>query len=158
MDLIVGHTGKGSHPTCVFAADYNETIMSKRSWSHVSGDDIQVLAVFLNKGDQLDEVHQNLATRSPSRFIGWFKASPGEITDEVHYIFAPDSIANTFSRSVDLIVDPEPKKSHGQATRKPDGDVSGAAAEPGQSRRPPRQSAEPKPRAPRKPKQLVEQE
>jgi hypothetical protein len=122
MDLIVGHVNKGEFPTCVFPGNYNETILSNRSFAHIAGEDIQVLAVFLGKGPQASDVHQKLLELTPAKTIGWFKASPGQVVDAVHFFLAPTSMANTFARSVDQLIDLSPKKSHDKALCKQDGD------------------------------------
>ena len=139
MDLIVGHVNKGEFPTCVFPANYNETILSNKSFAHIAGDDIQVLAVFLGKGHQASDVHQKLLELTPAKTIGWFQASPGQVVDAVHFFLAPTSMANTFARSVDQLIDLGPKKSHDKALRKPDGDSKSKPA------------ARPRPRAKQEP-------
>ena len=139
MDLIVGHINKGEFPTCVFPGNYNETILSNRSFAHIAGEDIQVLAVFLGKGHQASDVHQKLLELTPAKTIWWFQASPGQVVDAVQFFLSPSSMANTFARSVDQLIDLSPKKSHDKALRKPDGDSK------------PKPVARPRPRAKQKP-------
>ena len=139
MDLIVGHINKGEFPTCVFPGDYSETIRSNNSFAHIAGHDIKVLAVFLGKGHQASNVHQKLLELTPAKTIGWFQASPGQVVDAVHFFLSPRSMANTFARSVDQLIDLGPKKSHDKALRKPDGDSKSKPA------------ARPRPRAKQEP-------
>ena len=115
MDLLVGvlQTANPSDefPTCVFAANYNECILAKRAFSNLSGDEIRILSVFLGRGSCMSETHKSLQERELAcKTIGWFKATPGQIVDEVHFLLNPKSSANTFCRSIDKIIDRAPIK------------------------------------------------
>ena len=101
MDLIVGHLARDSFSTCVFAEDYNSCIKASGSFASVAGDEIHVLAVFLKKGPCAKEIHTSLQERLNCRTVGWYDASPGEITDLVQYLTCPLCPANNFSRSID---------------------------------------------------------
>lgn len=112
MDLIVGHArGPDGFSTCVFSDDYNTAIASKRKFTSIAGDEIQILAVFLGHGPRTQEVHASLRERVKCTTIGWFDSSPGEITDTVHCLLAPQSLANTFLRSMDNLIAPVESKS-----------------------------------------------
>ena len=111
MDLIVGHLLRDSFSTCVFAEDYNSCIKAGRSFANVLGDEIQVLAVFLNKGCLAKEIHESLQQHIECQMVGWYDASPGQITDMVHVLTCPQSLANTFSRSIDKQVALAPTQS-----------------------------------------------
>ena len=133
MDIIIGHSKgpNGTFSTCVFSADYNAAIASGRKFASIAGDKVQILAVFLGKGPNAQEIHTSLQTHIKCNIVGWYDASPGQITDTVHHIFAPASLANTFTRSVDQYIAPAESKS----------DVSADSTEPGeqpQSGKPPR--------------------
>ena len=73
---------------------------------------MQILAVFLGRGSQAKEIHASLQEHVRCQIVGWFDASPGEITDVVHYLLAPKSLANTFTRSVDKLIAPGDTQSH----------------------------------------------
>ena len=105
MDLLVGvlQTANPSDgfPTCVFAANYNECILAE----------IRILSVFLGRGSCMSETHKSLQERELAcKTIGWFKATPGQIVDEVHFLLNPKSSANTFCRSIDKLIDRAPIK------------------------------------------------
>jgi hypothetical protein len=119
MDLIVGHAKcpDGAFSTCVFSADYNQTIVSKRRFASITGDEVQILAVFLGRGSQAPEIHASLQEHVRCKIVGWFDTSPGEITDVVHYLLAPKSLANNFSRSVDKLIAPTDTQSDVSATK-----------------------------------------
>ena len=108
MDIVVGYAKDpdGSFSTCVFSQDYTASVLSKRRFASITGDEIQVLAVFLGKGSQAKEIQASLQEHLKCKLVGWFDATPGEITDKVHYFLAPKSMANTFSRSVDKLIAP----------------------------------------------------
>ena len=90
MDLIVGHAkGPDGFSTCVFSEDYNTAIASKRKFASITGDEIQILAVFLGHGAKIHEVHASLQESIKCKIVGWFDASPGELTDFVHCLVAP---------------------------------------------------------------------
>ena len=114
MDLIIGHAKSpdGTFSTCVFSEDYNTAIASKRKFASITGDEIRILAVFLGHGPKIQEVHASLRERIECKIVGWFDASPGELTDTVHCLLAPQSLANTFSRSMDNLIAPVESKSH----------------------------------------------
>ena len=114
MDLIVGHAKSpdGTFSTCVFSEDYNTAIASKRNFASITGDEIRILAVFLGHGPKIQEVHASLREHIKCKIVGWFDASPGELTDTVHCLLAPQSLANTFSRSMDNLIAPVESKSH----------------------------------------------
>ena len=114
MDLIVGHAKSpdGTFSTCVFSENYNAAIESKRKFASITGDEIRILAVFLGHGPKIQEVHASLRERIECKIVGWFNASPGELTDTVHCLLAPQSLANTFSRSMDNLIAPVESKSH----------------------------------------------
>ena len=120
MDLLIGH-GKGpdGFSTCVFNGNYNQAIESKRTFTSMSGDQIQILAVFLGKGPNAQKIHASLQEHIRCNVVGWYDASPGQITDTVHHIFAPASLANTFTRSVDQYIAPVESKSD-EPARTPD--------------------------------------
>ena len=101
MDLIVGHLERDGFSTCVFAEDYNSCIKADRRFANIAGDEIRVLAVFLNKGSLAKEIHDALQGHIKCQTVGWYDASPGQITDIVHYLTCPNSIVNNFSRSID---------------------------------------------------------
>ena len=132
MDLIIGIAkGPDGFSTCMFAGNYNQSIESKRIFTSMAGQRIQVLSVFLGKGPQVQEIHASLQERVKCNMVGWYDASPGQITDTVHHILAPESLANTFTRSVDQFIAPVESKSN----------VSADSTEPGerpQSGKPPR--------------------
>ena len=133
MDLLIGHARgpDGSFSTCVFTGNYNEAIASKRKFASIIGDEMQILAVFLGRGSQAKEIHASLQEHVRCQIVGWFDASPGEITDVVHYLLAPKSLANTFTRSVDKLIAPGDTQSHVSADRTESG-------EPQQNGKPPR--------------------
>ena len=107
MDLLIGHAkGPDGFSTCVFSENYNKTIASQRKFTSITGDEVQILAVFLGRGPQAQEIHASLQERVKSKIVGWFDASPGEITDVVQYLLAPKSLANSWSRSVDKLIAP----------------------------------------------------
>lgn len=108
MDLIVGFAKcpDGAFSTCVFSENYNQTIASKRKFASITGDEVQILAVFLGRGSEAQEIHASLQEHVRCKIVGWFDASPGEITDVVHHLLAPKSLANNFSRSVDKLIAP----------------------------------------------------
>jgi len=115
MDLLVGvlQTANLSDefPTCVFAANYNECILAKRAFTNLTGDEIRILSVFLGRGSCMSETHKSLQERELAcKTIGWFKATPGQIVDEVHFLLNPKSSANTFCRSIDKLIDRAPIK------------------------------------------------
>ena len=114
MDLIVGHAKSpdGTFSTCVFSEDYNTAIASKRKFASITGDEIRILAVFSGHGPKIQEVHASLREHIKCKIVGWFDASPGELTDTVHCLLAPQSLANTFSRSMDNLIAPVESKSH----------------------------------------------
>ena len=114
MDLVVGHAKgpDGTFSTCVFSEDYNAAIESKRKFTSITGDKIQILAVFLGHGPKAQEIHASLQERVKCKIVGWFDTSPGEITDTVHCLLAPQSLANTFLRSMDNFIAPVESKSH----------------------------------------------
>ena len=85
----------------------------------MSGDQIQILAVFLGKGPNAQKIHASLQEHIKCNVVGWYDASPGQITDTVHHIFAPASLANTFMRSVDQFIAPVESKSD-EPARTPD--------------------------------------
>ena len=110
MDLVVGvlqqPDASDDYPTCVFAANYNETVLSKRAFTNLRGEEIKILSVFLGRGLCMREVHTSLQERQLAcKIIGWFQATPGQITDEVHFLLNPKSSANTFCRSIDKLSD-----------------------------------------------------
>ena len=102
MDLVVGSVSKGL--SCIFAVDYNAAIRSKRNFTSATGDEIQILAVFMGKGSTIDTVRNSMQIKST--IVAWFAASPGQVTDEVHSILNPNSVANTHSRSMDANLRP----------------------------------------------------
>jgi hypothetical protein len=106
MDLIVGHIKQGDFPTCVFKADYNSCIASGRHFASVAGEEIQVLAVFLGKGNLAPEIQATLQRELPHQTIGWYRTSPGEIVDVIHHILCPTSVANLCARSLDKQIAP----------------------------------------------------
>ena len=107
MDLIIGHAkGPDGFSTCMFAENYNQAIESKRIFTSMTGAKIQILAVFLGKGPQAQEIHTSLQEQVKCNIVGWYNASPGQITDTVHHILAPKSLANSWSRSVDKLIAP----------------------------------------------------
>ena len=123
MDLIIGHSkGPDGFSTCVFSGNYNQAIESKRIFTSMTGERVQILAVFLGKGSNAHEIHASLQEHIECKMVGWYDASPGQITDTVHHIFAPVSLANTFTRSVDRFIAPVDSKS----------DVSADPTEPGE--------------------------
>lgn len=126
MDLIVGHAKSpdGTFSTCVFSEDYNAAIESKRKFASITGDEIRILAVFLGHGAKIQEVHTSLRERIECKIVGWFNASPGELTDTVHCLLAPQSLANTFSRSMDNLIAPVESKSHVPASNVESGELS----------------------------------
>ena len=126
MDLIVGYVNSSSlgltldFHTCVFSGNYNKTIISKRVFTNLMGDEIQILSVFLGRGSCMNEVHKSLQQRDLAcNTIGWFRATPGQIVDEVHFFLNPWSMANTWSRSVDQLTDPTQVKGDVAAKPKP---------------------------------------
>lgn len=118
MDLIVGHAKSpdGTFSTCVFSEDYNSAIASKRKFASITGDEIRILAVFLGHGAKVQEVHASLQESIKCKIVGWFDASPGELTDFVHCLLAPQSLANTFMRSMDNLIKPVESQSHVSAS------------------------------------------
>ena len=138
MDIIVGFVSSNDDfHTCVFSGDYNETIMSKRVFSNLMGDQIKILSVFLGRGAVLNDIHKSLQEREIAcKTIGWFQATPGQIVDAVHHFLAPASTANNFSRSIDKLLDPAHLK----------GNVGAQPAQPAQpdgGRKQPRRRAKP---------------
>ena len=120
MDLVIGHAnGPDGFSTCMFAGNYNQSIESRRIFTSMSGERIQILAVFLGKGSNLQEIHGSLQTHVECNIVGWCNASPGQITDTVHHTLAPTSLANNFARSVDQLLTPVESKSDVPAS-KPD--------------------------------------
>ena len=117
MDLIVGHLARDTFSTCVFAEDYNSCIKAERSFASVAGDEIRVLAVFLTKGSLAKEIHASLQEHLKCQIVGWYDASPGQITDLVHYLMCPKSPVNTFSRSLDECLALVPTQSDVPATK-----------------------------------------
>ena len=106
MDLIVGHIKQGDFPTCVFRENYNSCIASGRNFASVAGEEIQILAVFLGKGDLAPEIHVTLQRELPHHHIGWYQTSPGEIVDVVHCMTCPTSATNLWARSLDQQITP----------------------------------------------------
>ena len=135
MDLIVGCVSSNDDfHTCVFSENYNETIISKRVFTNLVGDEIKVSSIFLGRGALLNDVHASLQGREIAcKTIGWFRASPGQIVDAVHYFLAPASTANNFSRSIDKLLDPAHLK----------GDVGAQPEQPDGGRKQPRRRAKP---------------
>ena len=104
-DLIIG-CARGPFPdrtvsACVFSENFTEVIASGRKFANILGDEIQILAVFLGKGLHTQEAHTYLQEHVQCKIVGWFDASPGEVTDALHHLIAPKSLSNTFSRSMD---------------------------------------------------------
>ena len=126
MDLIVGHARgpDGTFSTCVFSENYNAAIESKRKFASITGDEIRILAVFLGHGPKIQEVHASLRERIECKIVGWFNASPGELTDTVHCLLAPQSLANTFSRSMDNLIAPVESKSNVPASNAESAELS----------------------------------
>ena len=132
MDLVVGHVKQGDFPTCLFRESYNDCIASGRKFASVAGEEIQVLAVFLGKGSLAPDIHASLQ-RQQYETIGWYRTSPGEIVDAVHFLTCPSSTANTWSRSVDQQIAPPNTQS----------DVLAAKAKPARRNEPKRRVRKP---------------
>ena len=146
MDIIVGFVSSiDDFHTCVFSGDYNDTIMSKRVFTNLMGDPIKVLSVFLGRGALLNDIHKSLQERNIAfKTIGWFQATPGQIVDEVHFLLNPASMANTFSRSVDKLLDPAQLKDNVAAKPEPHPDRPEPLQDkPDGGRKPPRRRARP---------------
>ena len=126
MDIVVGHAKgpDGTFSTCVWSLDYNAAIESKRKFTSMTGDEIQIMAVFLGKGSKAQEIHASLQEHIRCKFIGVYDASPGQITDTVHHILAPASLANTFTRSVDQLIAPVESKSNVPASNAESAELS----------------------------------
>ena len=130
MDLVIGHAkGPDGFSTCVFSENYNQAIESKRKFTSMTGDKIQVLAIFLGKGSNAPDIHASLQEHIKCNIVGWYDASPGQITDTVHHILAPASLANNFARSVDKFIAPVVNQINVSATKpvsasKPDATTS----------------------------------
>ena len=61
MDLIVGFVkSNDDFATCVFSGNYNETILSKRAFTNLMGDEIKILSIFFDNGPFVNEVHKSL--------------------------------------------------------------------------------------------------
>ena len=100
--------------------------MSKRAFTNLVGDEIKVLSIFLGKGGLASEIHKSLQEREIAcKTIGWFRATPGQVVDEVHFLLNPASMANNFSRSVNNLLDPVHLKGHvdvgAKSEHQPDG-------------------------------------
>ena len=99
---MIGVVSKDPRTSCLFAVNYND------SWKHKfvspTGDSIKMLAVFMGKGASLDAVRKAMSIKSTA--VVWFQASPGQVTDEVHSIINPTSVANTQLRSMDANLRP----------------------------------------------------
>ena len=136
MDIIIGHSNSpDGFSTCMFAGNYNQSIESKRIFTNMTGDKIQVLAVFLGKGSNAHEIHASLQEHIECNIVGWYDESPGQITDTVHHILAPASLANNFTRSVDQFIAPVESKSDVPAS-KPVAASKPAKSEPKNGRKP----------------------
>lgn len=144
MDIIVGFVSSiDDFHTCVFSGDYNDTIMSKRVFTNLMGDQIKILSVFLGRGAVLNDIHKSLQERKIAfKTISWFQATPGQIVDEVHFLLNPASLANNFSRSVDKLLDPAQIKSNVDVSAKPDRPEP-LQDKPDGGRKPPRRRAKP---------------
>ena len=143
MDLIVGFVSScDNFTTCVFSGNYNETIMSKRAFANLMGDEIKVLSIFLGKGALATQIHKSLQEREIAcKTIGWFQATPGQIVDEVHYLLNPSSMANTFSRSINNLLNPADIK--GDVGGKPEPQPDKQGSQPDGERMQPRRRAKP---------------
>ena len=104
MDLMIGRSincrglgMKDPFPTIVFCGNYSAGIFE---W----GSAVQVLVVFSGQGRNYDSAQKALMSKFASNVHSWFAASPGQLTDEVHGILNPESVANTRMRSVDLFM------------------------------------------------------
>ena len=139
MDLIVGFVkSSDDFTTCVFSGNYNETILSKRAFTNLLGDEIKVLSIFFEKGSFVKEVHQSLQEQHlDCKTVGWFRASPGQIVDGVHFLLNPSSMANTFCRSINNLLNPADIK--GDAAGKQESQPE----KPDGGREPPRRRAKP---------------
>ena len=120
-DLIIG-CAKGPFAdrtvtACVFSENFTDVIASGRKFANLLGDEIQILAVFLGKGSHTREAHAYLQERVQCKIVGWFDASPGEVTDALHHLIAPKSLSNTFLRSMDKQVHPVETQSNAPATQ-----------------------------------------
>ncbi len=142
MDIIVGFVSSiDDFHTCVFSGDYNDTIMSKRVFTNLMGDQIKILSVFLGRGAVLNDIHKSLQERKIAfKTISWFQATPGQIVDAVHHFLAPASTANNFSRSVDKLLDPAQLKDNVAAKSDSQSD---RPEQPDGGRKPPRRRAKP---------------
>ena len=120
-DLIIG-CARGPFPdrtvsACVFSENFTEVVASGRKFANILGDEIQILAVFLAKGSHTQEAHTYLQEHVQCKIVAWFDASPGEVTDALHHLFAPKSLSNTFSRSMDKQVHPVETQSDVSASK-----------------------------------------
>ena len=143
MDIIVGFVSSNDEfHTCVFSGDYNDTIVSKRVFTNLMGDEIKILSVFLGRGAVLNDIHKSLQEREIAcKTTGWFQASPGQIVDEVHYLLNPSSMANTFSRSINNLLNPADIK--GDVGGKPEPQPDKQGSQPDGERKQPRRRAKP---------------
>ena len=125
MDLVIG-VAKDPRTSCLFAINYNDSW--KRHFISPDGDVIEILAVFLGKGSSLEAVRRAMSIKSTA--VVWFQASPGQVTDEVHSIINPTSIANTHLRSMDVnlrLTEVQSHDSEREAKKPGDGDSDGPA-------------------------------
>ena len=108
MDLLIGRSVSRTgialrhdpFPTIVFRGNY--TTMPK---TRLFGNSTEIVTVFFNQGHKLQSIHAALRDHNiESNIFGWFKASPGQIVDEVHARLNPESCANVFMRSADKVL------------------------------------------------------
>ena len=143
MDLIVGFVkSNDDFATCVFSGNYNETILSKRAFTNLMGDEIKILSIFFDNGRFVNEVHKSLQEQNlDCKAVGWYRASPGQIVDGVHYLLNPSSTANTFSRSINNLLNPADIK--GDVGGKPEPQPDNQGSQPDGERKQPRRRAKP---------------
>ena len=100
MDLLIG---RNACRTGLLANDKFPTILCKgdyRQESYTWGR-VQIIAVFFGQGATFNDLTTHLMSKFASNSFGWYAATPGQITDEVHEILNPQSTANTRLRSID---------------------------------------------------------